>query len=280
MFFSNPSIIAALAFAPAVFAACRPSRLVDTAEKWNRLVATGNRSEWADLKPYFTYRENYEDVPIAEGLATQGLPVSAKRTFFDNTACKFTTEHIVANHSHPYIITTQASMSHNATVLHELDVIVTDDGDFYDWNVTAYQGNVTSQDWGLVPETQRVSRQVLQDVADAYLDHLHDRTQFPAAKPCTVLSGGWINPKYANDSSADLCTHAPINESLPLQTITHRRYVIDESHGFVNIFNKFHGLERTDLNVTMPDSHMFRIEEGRLRHVHISAVCISRNCGW
>jgi hypothetical protein len=52
------------------------------------------------------------------------------------------------------------------------------------------------------------------------------------------------------------------------------RYLADEDIGSVVGIVKFGGDEG------MPDSHLFRLEEGKIQFIHTLAVCLIPNCGF
>jgi len=62
----------------------------------------------------------------------------------------------------------------------------------------------------------------------------------------------------------------PPNPSMP---ITNRRFVVDTDIGAVVALSRF-SVNR------LPDSHLFRVEKGRLRYVHTMTVCLLPNCGF
>ena len=96
--------LGALCFAGAALAACDLATLVDTAEKWDFLMATGDHSYFDNLSYDLVYKENDKTASILQGLAAMGLYISANRTFYDTTLCKFITEHVVTNPEHTYVI--------------------------------------------------------------------------------------------------------------------------------------------------------------------------------
>ena len=210
-----------LSFAGAAIAACDYANLAETAEKYDFLMSTGDHSLFDNLSYDLVYKENDKDASFLLGIAALGLYISANRTFYDTTLCKFITEHVVTNPEHPYIIQTQTYVKNG--IVEVFDILVTDEGDF-NFNATGYKEQVYSQKWDLIPENKRDTRQVLQAAADAYLDHLHDRTlPFPVGPTCSVVTGGVYLKR--NGTVTDSCTHQPPK---PIQTITNRRYVIDE----------------------------------------------------
>jgi hypothetical protein len=61
--------------------------------------------------------------------------------------------------------------------------------------------------------------------------------------------------------------------------MTHRKYVVDEVMGVVDVFMGFTGLDRTRNTEGAPDSHMFRVEGGRIRYIHTASACFVDGCG-
>ena len=75
-------------------------------------------------------------------------------------------------------------------------------------------------------------------------------------QPCERLEGGSYT---GSGKPTDSC-----NVGVPSGVIIKdRKYVIDETVGTVDIFNNFAG---------SPDTHEFRIENGKLRYVHTMSV--------
>jgi hypothetical protein len=55
--------------------------------------------------------------------------------------------------------------------------------------------------------------------------------------------------------------------------LTNRHYVVDPEIGAVVGFVHFG-------NENVPDSHLFRVEKGKLRYIHTLTVCLIPNCGF
>jgi hypothetical protein len=222
--------ITVLLFSRPTIAACDLANLVETAAKWDFLLRTGDHSNFDNLSYDLIYKENDKPASILQGVAALGLQVSANRTYYDTTLCKFISEHVVTNPTYPYIIETQTYVVDG--IVEQLDVVVTQEGDFQFKNATSatvYQDYAYSQNskWDLLPMDKRDARQVLQAAADAYFEHLHDRSAFPVASSCSIVSAGrWSGAD--NLTVADSCTHKPKDPGVPTQTMRDRRYVIDE----------------------------------------------------
>lgn len=77
--------------------------------------------------------------------------------------------------------------------------------------------------------------------------------------------------------TGDSCTAAGLPSTL---VVTNRRYVVDQVMGVVDIFLGFPGLDRSQsVNATMPDSHLFRVESGKIRYIHTVSSCVESGCG-
>lgn len=202
---------------------CDLPTLQETALQWDQFITTGDLSTITNLSHNLTYLENDQPANIHQGFAAVGLTISANRTFYDTARCKFFSEHVITDPANPYVIATQAYISNN--ILETLDVLVTQPGDLF-FNATEYQTNAYAQTWDEIPEENRNQRETLQAISDAYFEHLHDRSFFPAATPCWIVIGGWHSGR--NNESADTCTHEAINPARPVQTMRERRYVVDE----------------------------------------------------
>jgi hypothetical protein len=55
--------------------------------------------------------------------------------------------------------------------------------------------------------------------------------------------------------------------------ITNRRFVVDPEIGAVVVLSRFSDNK-------LPDSHLFRLENGKIRYVHTLTVCTIPNCGF
>ena len=104
--------------------------------------------------------------------------------------------------------------------------------------------------------------------ADAYLDLFMDKTaQVPWGTPCARLEGGVYTGR---GEPTDSC-NVGVPENVPM---VEREYVIDEAKGAVSVFLKM-GENK------LPDSHTFRVENGRIRYVHTVTNCGEQdNCGF
>jgi len=64
----------------------------------------------------------------------------------------------------------------------------------------------------------------------------------------------------------------------PFKGAGNRRYVIDEEMGAVGILNDFPFIDATRPDGT-PSTNFLRVEGGKIRYIHETTVCATRNCG-
>jgi hypothetical protein len=212
-----------LFLAATAFAACNLATLVETGEKYEFLMETGDHGWFDNLSYDLVYLENDKNASFLFSLAAMGLWISSNRTFYDATECKIFNEQVVDDPEHPRILNTQLYLKNG--IVETIDIVATEVGD-YNFDAVSYQQYAYKQEkWDLIPANKRDTRAALKSAADAYLDHLADRTvKIPAGKPCSRLEGGLYYSGSPN-STADTCSSPP---ERPKQSVTSRRYVIDE----------------------------------------------------
>ncbi|KAM7220341.1 hypothetical protein V8F06_004307 [Rhypophila decipiens] len=258
---SSAVLLVAAAFLPAAFGACQWASLRQMTDTYIESQTFG------ELDPSLAsegviYRENEKVVDIRKGLLSRSLKVDFSHTIIDQTECASFTKLVVADPG--YVIGTQ--IFYNDTVdglltTDVVDVIVTTTTDDNNSQFDAAQAlsHIEAEDWSSLGRDNTDSRQVLQAVADAYLDLWSDSSKIgavPFARGCSRLEGSRF---IADSCTAGLALPEPGTSSRPN---TNRRYVIDESVGGVSVFSDFGSLENA------PASHEFRIVGGKLYYVH------------
>jgi hypothetical protein len=145
----------------------------------------------------------------------------------------------------------------------EIESLVTDKNDWL-FNAENYLKYSSQEKWDILPLAQRSDRQTLIKAANAYFDVFSDRSSNPPwGIPCARLEGGaYTNP--SGDPKAS-CTGGPALEGT--LKITNRRFLVDLDTGAVV------GLVDFGEKDGWPDSHMFRLENGKIRFVHTLTVC-------
>jgi hypothetical protein len=199
------------------------------------------------------YIENMQVVDIASGVIRKPLKIDFHRSLIDPTTCQTFTEVIVTDKSHPYVIGTRLRVNHDKIA--EIESLVTQEGDWL-FNADNYMKWSPNEDWGTIPVAQRDSRATLIAAANAYLDaFLEQKVDLvPWGYPCNRTEGGIHTGKGLPEDSCQVGVPAGVN-------IVARRFIADEATGAVVAFCTF-GVGG------LPDTHLFRIEKGKLRYVH------------
>ncbi|KAF2868650.1 hypothetical protein BDV95DRAFT_609563 [Massariosphaeria phaeospora] len=258
-------LLPALAIAASVNAHCVRTQLLETT---NLYLAAQTSGQPAALKARFDnstwlgYYENGKKVDVNTGILNKPLPVTHNRSIYDTTACATYTEVIVNSTTDPYVIGTQLRFADHK--INKVDTIITKPGDWL-FNVTGTAYWVTQENWGLIPEAIRDTRDTIKKAADAYCDLFNNpNVTVPWGTPCVRLEGGL----YGDPGPNGTC-QVGVPAGVPL---TNRRYVIDETVGVVDVFLDFG-------KSAWPDTHEFRVEGGKLRYVHTMTHCGVPNCG-
>jgi hypothetical protein len=220
---------------------------------------SGDRTKMAFAEKV-KYLENMSEVAADKGLWNTSLPIALSRSFLDKDRCKTFSEVIVTEGSHQYVIGTRLSVDNGKIT--GIDSLVTDKGDWL-FNANAYLKYSKAEDWSAPPKSARVPMQELINAGNAYLDLFSDKiVQAPWGVPCARLEGG----AYTNRSN-DPNPTCKVGIPPGVLYIVNRDYVVDEEMGVVNIYCRF-GNSQTG----MPDSHLFRVVNGKFTHVHTLSV--------
>lgn len=199
------------------------------------------------------YIENMQEVDIKSGVIQKPLKIDFHRMLVDPATCQTFTEIIVTDPSHPYVLGTRLRINHDKIV--EIEMLVTQKGDWL-FNADNYMKWSPNENWGVIPPDQRDTRDTLVAAANAYLDaFLEKKTDLvPWGYPCERTEGGLRTGKGLSSDSCEVGVPAGVN-------IVARRFIVDETIGSVVAFCRF--------GITgLPDTHLFRIEHGKLRYVH------------
>jgi hypothetical protein len=251
-----------------VQAMCTRPLLEEVTDRYISAQSTGQLA-WLNnvLGPSVTYFENEVALDMKNSTLHRALKIDRSRSIYDLVQCATYTELIVSNPSDPWVIGAQIRLTNNKVSM--IDRIVTTTGDWM-FNATRTLHYALLEDWSSIPEKQRDTREVLKAAADAYFDMLGNHSlPVPWGYPCTRLEGGAYTGKgLANDTC-----NIDIPENSTMQA-PKRRYVIDETVGVVDMMLEFGGISNA------PDSHEFRIENGKLRRIHALTFCAQKpNCG-
>ncbi|OCL01843.1 hypothetical protein AOQ84DRAFT_383296 [Glonium stellatum] len=241
-----------------VSADCTREGLLAAASSYITTQTTGqlNGLKMADN---FTYQENNKVTDIKRGVLSQALKIDLNRSTADTTACASYTMLISAGGSKPYVLATQIRHNGNNTdSIAMIDTIAATTGSLF-FNATLTLQYIRKEDWGMIDAAQRVDRDTLKKVGDAYLDMWTDggaADSIPWGTDCERVEGSRLTK--------------PCGASLPrggsAQSNSMRRYVIDETIGSVDVLCAFNSLGN------MPDSHEIRLEGGKVKYVHTITV--------
>ena len=242
---------------PAPPTCTRPS-LQAAVDSYLAAQKSGDRTKMA-LAEKVKYLENMGAVEADKGTWNTALPIAFSRNILDKDRCRTFSEVIVTEGAHQYVIGTRLSVDNGKIT--GIDSLVTDKGDWL-FNANAYLKYSKAEDWS-APKGKHSSMQELINAGNSYLDQFSDKlVQTPWGSPCARLEGGAYTNR-TNDPKSTCKVGIPAG----VLYIVNRDYVVDDELGVVNIFCRF-GNSQTG----MPDSHMFRLVNGKLANVHTLSV--------
>ena len=264
------TLLACASFASAVSAACDRELLKAASAAYVKAQAAGDPS-LLPLADDVKYIENDEPVDIKSGVLSTAVTIDFDRSIHDSTECIAFTELSAATNKDPYVIDTRLVFTDDKIT--SIESIVAKTGDWA-FNAAGHLKWAQQEKWDPIPEDQRDTREVIQAAGDAYLDSWGDgKVSVPYGTPCARLEGGM----YTGQSNANGNTCKMPQFPQPFK-IENRRYVIDEELGAVDIFNDFPFIDTTRPDGT-PSTNFLRVEGGKIRYIHETTVCATRNCG-
>jgi hypothetical protein len=205
------------------------------------------------------YWENIAPADIKTGFVTKPLKIDFHRSFFDADTCQSFTEVIVNDKAAPYVLGTRLRVNHDKIV--EVETLWTTTA-YWLFNSEAYLKYSSTEKWDPIPAEKRTSRGALVAAANAYLDAFLEKKLdlVPWGFPCVRIEGGAYTGKDSPSDSCEVGVPAGVN-------IANRRFVVDEVLGTVQVFCTF-GAGGPGGGSGAPDSHLFRVENGKLRYAH------------
>ena len=209
------------------------------------------------------YIENTVATPLDKSILKSKLKIDFTRSLLDTTICETFTEVIVTDKAHPYVLGVRTKVVSKKVA--ELETLVTDADDWL-FNADNYLKYSPAENWGTIPNAARGTRESLIAAANAYFDVFDDNSvKVPWGTPCNRLEGGIRTGRGAADDSCNVGVPSGMK-------LTDRRFIADPEIGAVVGFIKW--------PTGVPDSHTFRVENGKLRFVHSLTVCTVPNCGF
>jgi hypothetical protein len=216
------------------------------------------------LAPRFSYVENGKPSPLAESILHTPLKIDFTRSLLDTTSCETFTEIVVTDKSHPYVIGSNLRLASGK--LGAIENLVSDQDDWL-FNADNVLKISPTENWAPIAKDVRDSRATLLAAANAYFDVFKDNSvQVPWGTPCNRLEGGLHTGKGLPDDSCNVGVPSGMD-------IHNRHFVVDDEIGAVV------GLNRFGEN-NLPDTHLFRVESGKIRYVHTITICLLPHCGF
>ena len=214
------------------------------------------------------YVENFKTTNIDEGLIKTAMKIDHHRTLLDTSTCQTFTEVIVSDKANPYVLGTRLRVNHG--LIAEIEILWTTTG-YWLFNADNYLKYSSSEDWGAIPASKRDTRATLVSAANAYLDAFLEgkKDLVPWGYPCNRTEGGMRTGKGVPEDSCDVGVPSGVN-------IANRHFVVDETIGAVVAFCTF-GAGSANGGSGAPDTHLFRVENGKLHYVHTLTHLLQAN---
>jgi hypothetical protein len=205
------------------------------------------------------YYENAAAVDIDMGLIHKAMKIDHHRSLLDTSTCSAFIESIVADKANPYVLGTRLRVNHDKIA--EIEILWTTTG-YWLFNADAYLKYSSTENWDPIPAGKRDTRDTLVGAANAYLDaFLEGKIDLvPWGFPCQRTEGGAHTGKGLPSDSCEVGVPSGVN-------IANRRFVADEVTGSIVVFCTF-GAGGPNGGSGSADTHLFRIENGKLRYVH------------
>ncbi|CAK7230806.1 hypothetical protein SEUCBS140593_007713 [Sporothrix eucalyptigena] len=273
------ALAAAVASTVTASSNCTRDFLAKAAEQYVQAQTAGSPVLLSQiLSPHAAYKENDMPLDVTKGVLSQAIKIDRTHRYYDTAQCGGLVELIAASPNAtasgtPYLIHTRFLYGNGtADNITLIESVVTKPGDWA-FNATGYLHYDGIESWPAIPVDQRDTRSVIQAAGDAYFDRFDNvSVVIPMASACARLEGGSYTAR--GNFSANTCDGYPSTI-----LVTDRRYIVDEVYGVVDIFEGFPGLDRSVPKVAVPDSHLFRVENGKIRYIHTVSHCINYNCG-
>ena len=242
---------------------CSRSELQVAVNAYLEAQKAGDRS-LLPTAPATLFYEQQASIEARDSIVNEALAADFSRSILDETSCQTFTELIVLDDKHPYVIGIRLRLV--AGTVMELEAMVTDEGDWR-FNPQATFEHSSTESWDVLPTAARVDRATLEAAANAYFDQFFsgpNTVYVPWGVPCNRLEGG----DYIGDGRPTDSCNVDVPSGL---NISGRRFVVDEAMGAVVGFARF------GRNV-IPDTHLFRLVNGKIRYVHTLTVCPENGC--
>jgi hypothetical protein len=216
------------------------------------------------------YMENAANFDINNGKIKTAMKIDHHRSLIDTSTCQTFTEVIVTDKANPHVLGTR--MRVNRDKIAEIEILWTTTG-YWLFNADNYLKYSSAENWGSIPADKRDTRDTLVAAANAYLDAFLEgkKDLVPWGYPCQRTEGGMYTGKGDPKDSCDVGVPSGVN-------IANRRFVVDPTIGSVVVYCTF-GAGNANGGSGSPDTHLFRVENGKLRYVHTLTHLLQTNFG-
>jgi len=214
------------------------------------------------------YYENAAPADIDMGLIKRPMAIAHHRSLLDTASCQTFTEAIVTDKDNPYVLGTRLRINHDKIA--EIEILWTTTG-YWLFNADAYLKYSSTENWSPIPADRRDTRETLVGAANAYLDAFLEGKidRVPWGFPCVRIEGGAYTGKDSPADSCEVGVPSGVN-------IANRHFVVDEVLGSVVAYCTF-GVGGPGGGSGSPDTHLFRVENGKLRYVHTLTHLLQAN---
>jgi hypothetical protein len=216
------------------------------------------------------YFENATRIDINGGVIKTAMKIDHHRSLIDTSTCQTFTEAVVTDKAKPYVLGTRLRV--NRDKIAEIEILWTTTG-YWLFNADNYLKYSSAENWGPIPAEKRDTRDTLVAAANAYLDAFLEgkKDLVPWGYPCQRIEGGMYTGKGDPMDSCDVGVPSGVN-------IANRRFIVDPTIGSVVVFCTF-GAGNANGGSGSPDTHLFRVENGKLRYVHTLTHLLQANFG-
>jgi hypothetical protein len=214
------------------------------------------------------YMENAAPADFGNGLIRTPMTIDHQRSLLDTATCQTFSEVIVTNREKPYVLGTRLRVNHDKIA--EIETLWTTTG-YWLFNAETYLQYASIEKWDVIQADKRDTRTTLVAAANAYLDAFLEGKMdlVPWGLPCNRTEGGAHTGRGTADDSCQVGVPSGVN-------IANRRFVVDETIGAVVAFCTF-GAGTAAGGSGAPDTHLFRVENGKLRYVHTLTHLLQAN---
>jgi hypothetical protein len=214
------------------------------------------------------YQENMKPADIKTGFLSKPLVIDKSMSLYDDQTCQTFTEIIVTSKAEPYVTGVRMRINHDKIA--EVEVLWTTTG-YWLFNADNYLQYSSQENWGPIPADRRATRGQLVSAGNAYLDAFLEGKidMVPWGYPCVRVEGGITTNRGTEADTCEAGVPTGVN-------IANRRFVVDEVIGSVVVWCTF-GAGGPNGGSGAPDTHLFRVENGKLRYVHTLTHLLQTN---